>query len=150
LDPVAVVGGTAYTYLVQAFDMPPDVSTTDPTMTHQTPYDPITAYPLGAGAALDRNSIRPYGASNEQIVHIRFVVQNAGNVNIKVYTLNGTFVRELVNQAFNAGVYGLKGSALELIWDGRNMNGTLVASGVYLITTEMNGKQEIDKVAVIK
>jgi len=26
----------------------------------------------------------------------------------------------------------------------------LVASGVYLITTEMNGLQEIDKIAVIK
>jgi hypothetical protein len=36
-------------------------------------------------------------------------------------------------------------------WDATNMNGTLVASGVYLISTESPGPhQEFQKVAVIK
>jgi hypothetical protein len=91
------------------------------------------------------------GASNEQKVNIRFVVTEPGRVNIKVYSLNGTFVKELVNSDFATGVYGLPGSTYPLSWDARNMNGTLVASGVYLISTEMaGGHQEFQKVAVIK
>jgi hypothetical protein len=143
---VNLVGGDAYTYQVRAFDVPGD----DPSMAHETPYNLVTAYSLSASAALDRNSLRPFGAGNEQSVHIRFVVDKPGSVSIRVYTLSGTFVKELVNQNFGTGVYGMPGSSYPLTWDGRNMNGTLVASGVYLITTEMNGHQEIQKIAVIK
>ena len=144
LDQVQLVNGSTYTYLVKAFDVPPDVDPTNPNLIHETAYNPITAYPLKTGTALDRNAIRPFGAGNEQVVHIRYVVTNPGNVNIKVYTLNGTFVKELLNASRNTGVYN------DLSWDAHNRFGSLVASGVYLITTEMNGHQEIDKVAVIK
>ena len=143
LDPVQLVNGETYTYLVRAYDAPPDVPVTNVNMIHETPYDPITAYPLNAGAALDRNAIRPFGAGNEQVVNIRFVVTNPGNVEIKVYTLSGTFVKEVVNKFYDTGVWWSS-------WNAHNMNGTLVASGVYLVTVEMNGHQEIDKVAVIK
>src|SRR5207253_11024530 len=99
-------------------------------MVHESLYGTVTAYPLSASTALDRNSLRPFGTGNELLVHIRFVVTNAGNVNIKVYTLSGTFVKELVSQYFNIGVYGVAGN-YPLSWDGRNANGNLVASGVY-------------------
>jgi hypothetical protein len=138
-DPVTLIGGTAYTYLVRAYDVPGD----NPGMAHETPYNLVTAYPLAASTALDRNALRPFGALNEQVVNIRFVVTNPGNVNIKVYTLNGTFVKELVNTSYGIGVYWTS-------WDAHNMNGNLVASGVYLVTTAMNGHQEIQKIAVIK
>lgn len=149
-DPVALVNGNTYTYLVKAFDDPPNVNTTNLNMIHETPYNPLSAFALSASTALDRNSLRPFGAGNEQIVHIRFVVTNPGNVEIKVYSLSGTFVKELVNQYFNVGIYGISGN-YPLSWDGRNMNGNVVASGVYLITTEMaGGHQEFEKIAVIK
>jgi hypothetical protein len=149
-DPVTVINGSNYTYLVRAFDAPPDVDTSDPAMVHDSLYGTVTAYSLNASTALDRNSLRPYGAANEQLVHIRFVVTTAGNVNIKVYTLSGTFVKELVNQYFDIGVYGIGGN-YPLSWDGKNSKGNLVASGVYLITTEMaGGHQEFRKIAVIK
>jgi len=149
-DNVSVINGTSYTYLVRAFDVPPNVSVTDPNMVHESTYTIVTANGLSASTALDRNSLRPFGAPNEQVVNIRFVVTSLGNVDIKVYSLSGTFVKELVNQSFAVGVYGIPGSAYPLQWDGRNANGNLVASGVYLITTEMSGHQEIDKIAVIK
>jgi len=71
-------------------------------------------------------------------------------VRIKVYNLSGTFIKELFHQSLGVGVYYKNLSYPDLQWDGKNMNGTLVASGVYLITTEMADHQEIDKVAVIK
>ena len=148
-DGVTITDGNSYTYLVRAYDAPPNVNTNDPNMIHETTYNSIVASSISASTALDRNSLRPYGASNEQVVHIRFVVTSAGNVQIKVYSLSGTFIKQLVNQNFGVGVYGIGGN-YPLQWDGRNANGDLVASGVYLITTEMNGLQEIDKIAVIK
>ncbi len=148
-DDVSIINGSNYTYLVHAYDAPPNVNTSDPNMVHETTYNSIAAPSVNASTALDRNSLRPFGASNEQVVHIRFVVTSAGNVQIKVYSLSGTFIKQLVNQQFGVGVYGVGGN-FPLEWDGRNAAGNLVASGVYLITTEMNGLQEIDKIAVIK
>ncbi|HXL73686.1 MAG TPA: hypothetical protein VN963_08690, partial [bacterium] len=150
LDPVSIINATSYTYTVYAFDAPPNVNTNDPNMIHQTPYGTVLAAGLSASTALDRNSLRPFGASNEQVVDIRFVVTNPGNVQIKVYSLSGTFIKQLVNQNFGVGVFGGVGDPNPVQWNGRNANGNLVASGVYLITTEMNGLQEIDKIAVIK
>ncbi len=152
-DPVQLVQGNTNTYLIQAFDAPPDLplplaQAVTQSWVHLSNYNLVTAYPLNAGAALDLNAIRPFGTATK--VHIRFVVTTPGNVNIKVYALNGTFIKELVNRWFTSGVYGTPDSPYPLIWDARNMNGTLVASGVYLITVEVNGHQEIDKIAVIK
>jgi hypothetical protein len=150
-DPVSVINGISYTYTVYAFDAPPNVNTSDPNMVHQTPYGTVTRTGLSASTALDRNSIRPYGTPSQQVVDIRFVVTTAGNVQIKVYSLSGTFIKQLVNQQFQVGVWGGLGDPFPLQWDGRNTNGDYVASGVYLITTEMaGGFQQIDKIAVIK
>ena len=148
-DDVSIINGSNYTYTVYAYDAPPNVNTNDPNMVHESPYNSIFAPSISASTALDRNSLRPFGAPNEQVVDIRFVVTKPGNVQIKVYSLSGTFIKQLVNQHFEVGVYGIGGN-YPLQWDGRNAAGNLVASGVYLITTEMNGLQEIDKIAVIK
>jgi hypothetical protein len=149
-DQVSIINGAAYTYVVYAYDAPPNVNTSNSSMVHETTYNTVTATGLSASTALDRNSLRPFGSSNEQVVDIRFVVTSAGNVQIKVYSLSGTFIKQLVNQNFGIGVYGGVGDPNPVQWDGRNANGNLVASGVYLITTEMNGLQQIDKIAVIK
>ncbi len=83
--------------------------------------------------------------AGENLVNIRFVVTTPGNVTIKVYTLDGTFIEPLVNQVYyQPGIYWTS-------WDAHNLNKSLVASGVYLITTESpGGHQEFSKVAVIK
>jgi hypothetical protein len=157
-DQVSLVGGVANTYLIWAFDAPAGVNTSDVNMVHETPYTPMTAFPLAAGAALDRNAIRPNGASQEQYLGIRFVVTTPGKVEIKAYSLSGTYIKTIFsNDNVPIGVWGTyrtSGNIIDSIyhctWDARNMAGNLVASGVYLITVEMNGHQEIDKVAVIK
>ena len=75
-------------------------------------------------------------------------VTATGMVTIKVFNLSGTFIKELFHQSLGVGVYYKNIGGLQ--WDGTNMNGSYVASGVYLITTDMPNHQEIDKVAVIK
>ncbi|HTA76380.1 MAG TPA: hypothetical protein VK791_04420, partial [bacterium] len=150
-DQVSVINGATYQYLVRAYDAPPNVNTGDPNMVHESVYNSVVASPLSASTALDRNSIRPFRnlPGDSATVNIRFVVTNPGNVQIKVYSLSGVFIKKLVDQSFGIGVYGVGGN-YPLSWDGRNTNGDLVASGVYLITTEMNGLQQISKIAVIK
>ena len=148
-DPVTLVNGSTNTYLIEAFDSPAGASVSNVSMVHETPYNPITAYPLSAGAALDCNAIRPNGPT--PVLHVRFVVTNPGKVEIKVYTLTGTYIKTIFeNDNVPIGVWGLPGNQYPVFWDARNMGGALVASGVYLVTVEMNGHQEIDKVAVIK
>jgi hypothetical protein len=149
-DQVQLINGSTLTYLVQAFDNPPDLpvalaAAVTEGLVHVSPYNPVTAYPISPNTALDRNAIRPFGASNEQLVNIRFIVTAPGNVTIKVYTLDGTFIEALVNKvSYQPGIYWTS-------WDAHNMNRNLVASGVYLITTESpGGHQEFSKVAVIK
>ncbi|HVM32520.1 MAG TPA: hypothetical protein VMU88_05250 [bacterium] len=144
LHALNLVGGVAHTYLIQAFDAPPDAPAES---AHLSSYDLVTAFPVGASTALDLNAIRPNDGA--PVVHIRVSVTRAGRVTLKVYNLAGTFIKELFDQNLTPGVYGA-GDYPALQWDGRNMNGSLVASGVYLITTDMPGHQEIDKVALIK
>jgi hypothetical protein len=118
---------------------------------HETPYDLAVAKGLSASTALDRNTIRPNGAPNEAVVNVRLVVESQQRVVVKVFTLGGTFVKELVDEDLPKGVYGLPGSLTPIQWNATNMNGTPVASGVYLIATEMSGgHREFQKVAVIR
>jgi hypothetical protein len=134
------LSGETRTYLIRAFDAPPDA----PGATHETPYPPVKVASLSAHTALDRNALRPFGAPNEQKVLVQYVVTEPGRVTIKVYSLAGTFVKQLLDDDRVTGLYR------DLYWDGTNMNGQLVASGVYLVTTKMSNRQEVAKIAVIK
>ena len=119
---------------------------------HFSSYNVVTAFPVEASTALDLNAIRPNDLdSTRHVVNLRLAVTKAGMVTIKVYSLTGVFIKQLFHQSMAVGVY-YKDHHLYpgLSWDGKNMNGSLMADGVYLITTEMSDHQEIDKVAVIK
>lgn len=57
---------------------------------------------------------------------IRYDVSERTNVEIAVYDLLGRKIQTLFNGERKAGTY-------ETVWDGRNTNGILVSSGVYLL-----------------
>jgi fibronectin type 3 domain-containing protein len=139
LDPVDVLSGDSRTYQIRAYDNPPD----EPGMVHETAYPAIRVDSLTADTALDRNAIRPNGTTQERSVNIRFVVTQNGNVSIKVYSISGVLVKNLLHDTFEKGVHWTS-------WDATNGNGQRVASGVYLVTTTMPNRQEVCKVAVIK
>ena len=70
--------------------------------------------------ALFQNTPNPF---NPQTV-IAFDLARASQVQVAVYDLNGSLVRELANEYRAAGVHSL-------VWDGRDGAGEQVASGTY-------------------
>ena len=66
-----------------------------------------------------------------------------GHVSLKVYSLRGMPVRTLVDQDEAAGTY-------PVTWDGRDTDGHVVASGIYLVYYEANQTKSTKKVAVVK
>lgn len=67
-----------------------------------------------------------------------------GNVTVKVYTVNGGFVRTIGNEPQTNGVIK------HYFWDGRTAGGSIVASGLYLVHVKGPGTDKIEKVVVIR
>ena len=74
---------------------------------------------------------------------IKYATAAPGRVVIKLYTNTGLFVTTLLDADEPAG----KGS---LDWGGVNGNGTVVASGIYIIRLEGPGIRKTQKIAIIK
>lgn len=74
---------------------------------------------------------------------IKYDVQTAGTLSIKVYTSAGTLVRTVFSGPVPAG----KGS---LDWDGTNSKGSFVASGIYFVKISGAGINTVDKIAVVR
>lgn len=66
-----------------------------------------------------------------------------GRVSLNVYSLRGMPVRTLVDQDEAAGDH-------TVTWDGRDTDGNIVASGIYLVHFESNQNKSTKKVAVVK
>ena len=78
--------------------------------------------PLPKESRLLQNHPNPFNPSTL----IRFELREASRVTLAVYDVAGRLVAKLVDKSVPAGRY-------EVLWDGRNENGTLVASGVYFV-----------------
>ena len=71
--------------------------------------------------ALEQNYPNPFNPTTQ----IQFSIPEQANVTLTIYDITGREVSELVNEALGTGTY-------TATWDGRNANGQLVSSGVYL------------------
>jgi len=77
-------------------------------------------------------------------VNIRYDLSKAARVKLQIYNLKGQLVRTLLNE--NQG----KGEQFTL-WEGCNDSGRPVASGIYLLLTEIDGRmQRITKLVKLK
>ncbi|OGR49806.1 MAG: hypothetical protein A2X37_11450 [Elusimicrobia bacterium GWA2_66_18] len=74
---------------------------------------------------------------------VKYAVNAPGRLTLKLYTITGAHVLTLFDDVVPAG----KGS---VDWDGRNLNGNVVASGIYLIRAEGPGINKTQKIAIIK
>jgi len=88
----------------------------------------ITAVPTDY--VLEQNYPNPFNPSTK----ISFALPEAGTVKLQIYDLLGNLVTTLASGKYAGGRY-------EMIWNGRNRAGELVAAGVYLyrLTVERNG-----------
>jgi len=64
---------------------------------------------------------------------VRFAVPNAGPVSLVVYDVAGRKVADLVDRPLPAGAHAVE-------WDGRDRDGSRVASGVYLVRLSAGGE----------
>ena len=73
---------------------------------------------------------------------IKYDLLTGGQLTIKIYTSNGTLIKTLIDTSCPAG----KGT---LEWNGKNLSGQNIASGIYYVKVKGPGINKIDKIAVI-
>ncbi|HVA67118.1 MAG TPA: hypothetical protein VNK24_09385 [Elusimicrobiota bacterium] len=74
---------------------------------------------------------------------VKYQLQSPGHVSLKLYTLSGTLVETLLDSDEPAG----QGS---VDWYGKNLRGSTVASGVYLLHINGPGISKTQKIVVVK
>ena len=74
---------------------------------------------------------------------IRFTNDRTSNVKVTVYALNGEKVATIMNRNINAGAY-------DVSWNGRNSNGSIVPTGMYLYDIESDGRRLQGKMLFLK
>jgi len=89
-----------------------------------------------------KNVINPGKGERTRIV---YNIYGAGTIKIKVFNIKGTLIKEL----FNGLVDGTKLQD-EVIWDGLNTGGNVVASGMYIITLDTPSYTVKTKIAVVR
>ncbi|MBI4777698.1 hypothetical protein HY792_02060 [Candidatus Desantisbacteria bacterium] len=79
----------------------------------------------------------------QETVRIRYVLDKPEHVNIKIYTLSGRLVKNLLDETKPAGEYWLD-------WDGRDEEGEILASGTYIIYFNAGDFKDLKKAVIIK
>jgi len=93
-------------------------------------------YPL---FILAQNYPNPF--NNETI--IRFRLLGAMNIRLSIYNLNGQLIKHILHGPHVKNEYVCS-------WDGRDNNGKLVPSGIYIIRMQSDAKFQIKKMILIK
>lgn len=106
-----------------------------------TPFRKPTAVADAAPAtfALTGNYPNPFNPSTT----INFSLAASGTANLSIYSITGQKVRDLVNGPLSEGTHSA-------MWDGRDMNGKLVSSGVYLSRLTMENQTSTSKMLFAK
>ncbi|MEK7234770.1 MAG: PepSY domain-containing protein [Elusimicrobiota bacterium] len=84
-----------------------------------------------------------FNPASGQKTTIKYATLTPGRVVIKLYTAVGTYITTLLDGDMPAG----RGS---MDWDGRNIAGSIVASGVYLLRIDAPGIHKTQKIAIVK
>ncbi len=74
---------------------------------------------------LYQNFPNPFNNSTEIPFDLPQVSDGTINVQLSIYDLNGRLIKTLVNEALPSGSYQLR-------WDGKNQNGAIVPTGIYI------------------
>ncbi|MEK6647618.1 MAG: FlgD immunoglobulin-like domain containing protein, partial [Candidatus Firestonebacteria bacterium] len=94
-----------------------------------------------AGLVLYNNLFDP--ASNEKL-YVRYDIVQEADVTITVYNIKGQKIKELFNGRKTSGSY------TDLTWDGKNEDGDVVASGIYIVYISAGDFRDKKKVVVVK
>ena len=88
---------------------------------------------------LHQNYPNPFNA----VTTIKYELPVDSYITIKIFNMRGQKITELVSRNRTAGYYEVK-------WDGRNMNGQSVASGVYIFSIKAGDFSSVKKMLILK
>jgi len=74
---------------------------------------------------------------------ISFEILTAGETTVDIYNSKGQKVTRLLNDELDIGNHSV-------IWNGTDMNGNKVSSGIYFYRVSVNAKQKVNKMIMIK
>ena len=89
--------------------------------------------------ALEPNFPNPFNS----VTRVSYQLPEAGEVGLSIYNMVGQRVRTLVKARQEAGYY-------QVVWDGRDVEGRVVGSGVYLVRIESGEFTKVRKMALLK
>jgi flagellar hook assembly protein FlgD len=91
----------------------------------------------------NRITLSNYPNPFNPVTNISFSLTKAGETSIKVYNLKGQLVNVLLDTYLEAG-------EMNLIWDGTDLKGNSVTSGLYFYTLENDNKKISKKMILLK
>lgn len=126
-----VKGGKTYYYLLEDVDYSGNTST----------HGPVTATvaPVPKDYGLEQNYPNPFNPSTT----IKFSLKEGGHVKLTIYNMIGQRVQTLINKNMNAGVHNIG-------WNSRDMSNSLVPSGVYYYSIEVNDFKAVRRMIFAK
>ena len=99
--------------------------------------DPSTNVP--ANNILVKNYPNPF---NPQTT-ISFTLKNNTDVSVDIYNIKGQIVRNLIKKSMKAGEHNI-------VWNGKNDNNKIQASGIYFVRVNSGNESTIHKMAMLK
>ncbi|MBN1561351.1 carboxypeptidase regulatory-like domain-containing protein [candidate division KSB1 bacterium] len=126
---------------VLAIDAEEDMEHTDVTIVMHTEEITATEHEISAAAefSLAQNYPNPFNPSTV----IAYRIPQAMHVELQVFNVQGQLVKTLVSQ-FQAG------GAYQVVWDGKDMNGALVPTGVYFYQIQANDYNDIRRLVFMR
>ena len=85
-----------------------------------------------------------------EVLPVQYSLLQPGHAWVRIYTLQGDFVATLFEEDVSAASVEQPYLSQKKDWDGRNADGQIVASGVYIVHLEAPGFRANARVAVIK
>jgi hypothetical protein len=96
----------------------------------------------GADAALNLPLSTSPNPFNPEVT-LRFSLDNKSAITLQVFDIRGNLVRHLMQGEQTAGPHAV-------VWNGRDNNGHLLSSGIYIIRLISNGREEVKRVLFVK
>ena len=84
-----------------------------------------------------------YPNPSKGALRIAYALPRESQVRLNVYNVSGQLVRSLKNETQKPGSY-------QVTWDGKDQNGRMVASGVYLYRMEAGDFRKTQKLVVVR
>jgi len=82
------------------------------------------------------NPFNPTGMNRSSGTTITFFLNKKAGISLVLYNIKGQKVKELLNSSMEAGEHNI-------VWNGTDNYGDVIANGIYLYSLQINGKQNI-------